>query len=141
VSCGRTADLIEQHCFHHGSNSRWVTNRNIRGISGFCLKREIPMANPQKTRTRGTPPNFETQGLGHERRVDDGDQANNPPQVPVIEMEQPVTLTRPRRADEDSNDMSRAEERSGTRQIWMWGIALITAIFLALLVASYLATT
>jgi hypothetical protein len=95
--------------------------------------------NPQTNVQPRTPPNPETQGLESKRRMYAGDREINP--VPMFDpgREQPVPSTRPQ--PQSSNDITRAEERRGTRQIWMWGIALIAAIFVALLLVSFLATT
>lgn len=40
-----------------------------------------------------------------------------------------------------TNDISRAEEQRGTRRVWMWGVAVIAVIFVALLAMSFFATT
>jgi hypothetical protein len=80
-------------------------------------------------------------GLGSHGASENGQPIK--PDLMPLQGEEVVTATAHAQAASypTTNDISREEERRGTRQVWMWGITLIATIFVALLVASFLATT
>lgn len=93
---------------------------------------------PQGRPATPTRPDLETQGIKN-GRADQIGQPINPGLTPLAE-DQMVPPPRPTSYN-PTNVISRAEEQRGTRRIWMWGVAVIAAIFVALLAVSFFATT
>lgn len=94
---------------------------------------------PQGRPAAPTRPDLDTHGIENDRANQTG-QPINPGLTQLAGEDQMVPPPRPTSRN-PTNDISRAEEQRGTRRVWMWGIAVIAAIFVALLAVSFFATT
>jgi len=119
----------------------WCTEHLLQPRVLISVRR-FPMTtntNPQGRPAPSTRPNLQTQGIENERANESG-KPINPGLIPLAEEVVPPPHSQ-MTSHSPTNDISRAEEQRGTRRVWMWGVAVIAAIFVALLAVSYFATT